>query len=98
MAHRKYLSEDLRSWGCGRSIMSTDPDTPDTRTDRDHPADVATETRDDRPDIELRSVVVEYENRPDRRTIYPAGVSGMERMSSWLTADDSVFADLESTR
>ncbi|WP_135852786.1 DUF7511 domain-containing protein [Halorussus salinus] len=77
--------------------MSTDPDTLDTRTDRDRPADLETEARDDRPDIGLRSVVVEYEERPDRRTVYPAGVSGMERMSSWLTADDDAFVDLDST-
>ena len=77
--------------------MSTDPDTLDTRTDRDHPADLETETRDDRPDIGLRSVVVEYEERPDRRTVYPAGVSDVERMSSWLTADDDAFVDLDST-
>ncbi|UPW00696.1 hypothetical protein M0R88_01005 [Halorussus gelatinilyticus] len=76
--------------------MSTDPDTLDTRTDRDHPANFETDARDGRPDVELRSVVVEYEDRPDRRTVYPAGVSGMERMSSWLTADDDAFVNLES--
>ncbi|WP_128476037.1 DUF7511 domain-containing protein [Halorussus pelagicus] len=78
--------------------MSTDPDTFDTRTAPDHCADFETETRDHRPDIALRSVVVEYEDRPDRRTVYPAGVSEMERMSSWLTADDDAFVDLEATR
>ncbi|UPV74598.1 hypothetical protein M0R89_00670 [Halorussus limi] len=78
--------------------MSTDPHTTDTRTDPDHLADFETAAHDDRPDIALRSVVVEYEGRPDRRTVYPEGVFGTERMTSWLTADDSAFVDLDVAR
>ena len=62
--------------------MSTDPDTLDTRTDAD--SEFQTEPRADRPSIELDSVVVNYDERPDRRTMYPAEASGVERMSSWI--------------
>jgi len=76
--------------------MTTDPDTLDTRTDTDR--DTATEPRADRLFGALDSVVVSYENGPDRRTIYPEGTSGVERMSAWLTADDDGFVPLESFR
>ncbi|WP_135824483.1 DUF7511 domain-containing protein [Halorussus ruber] len=76
--------------------MSTDPDTLDTRTDAD--ADCRTEPRADRPSIELDSVVVNYDDRPDRRTIYPAEASGVERMSAWITADDDGFVDPDAMR
>ncbi|WP_276301707.1 DUF7511 domain-containing protein [Halorussus lipolyticus] len=76
--------------------MSTDPDTLDTPTETDF--DFETEPRADRPSIELDSVVVEYDERPDRRTIYPGEASGTERMSSWLTADDAGFVDLDAMR
>ena len=76
--------------------MTTDPDTLDTRTDADR--DSATEPRAGRPSGALDSVVVSYENGPDRRTIYPEGTSGVERMSAWLTDDDDGFVPLESFR
>ncbi|WP_435174916.1 DUF7511 domain-containing protein [Halorussus sp. AFM4] len=75
--------------------MSTNPD---TRTDPDAPDGRQHEPRLDRPDVELSSVVVDYEDRPDRRTVYPEGLSSVERMSTWLTADDDAFVDLESAR
>jgi hypothetical protein len=46
----------------------------------------------------LASTVVAYEHRPDRRTVYPPGLSGVPRMSTWLTADVDAFVDLESVR
>lgn len=76
--------------------MTTDPDTLDTRTEVDR--DLATEPRADRPSGALDSVVVSYDDRPDRRTIYPEGASGVERMSTWLTANDAGFVALESFR
>lgn len=76
--------------------MSTDPDTLDTRTDTDSSSEP--EPRADRPSRALDSVVVSYENRPDQRTLYPEGTSGVERMSTWLTADDAEFVTLESFR
>jgi hypothetical protein len=76
--------------------MTTDLDTPDSRTDADR--DIETEPRAERLSGELNSVVVSYEDGPDRRTIYPEATSGVERMSMWLTADDTGFVELESFR
>jgi hypothetical protein len=78
--------------------MSTDPDTIETRTNRDQPRKSDRDRRDDPLSFELRSVVVNYEHRPDRRTVYPRGLSSIERMSTWLTADADAFVDLESVR
>lgn len=69
----------------------------------DHPVsgvhpDSGTHPRRDRPQIALRSVVVEYEDGPDRRTMYPDGLDAVERMSTWLTADDPAFVDLDAVR
>lgn len=47
---------------------------------------------------ELRSVAVAYDDRPDRRTVFPPDLSGVERMSVWLTADDRAFVDLGDAR
>ncbi|PSP55044.1 hypothetical protein BRC82_07475 [Halobacteriales archaeon QS_1_67_19] len=69
---------------------------PETQTepvqspDREHESSAASH--------ELRSVVVNYECRPDRRTVYPAGASGIERMSAWLTADANAFVELHAHR
>lgn len=49
-------------------------------------------------DAVLRSVVVNYESGPDRRTVYPAGVPDHERLTRWLSADDDAFVDLAVTR
>jgi hypothetical protein len=76
--------------------MSTDPDTFDTRTESD--ASSESEPCADRPSIELDSVVVNYEDSPDQRTMYPKEASGVDRMSTWLTADDAEFVALESFR
>ncbi|PSP78331.1 hypothetical protein BRC88_11570 [Halobacteriales archaeon QS_4_69_225] len=48
--------------------------------------------------VTLRSSLVRYDDDPDRRTVYPRGLSGVARMSTWLTADDDAFVDLESAR
>lgn len=76
--------------------MSTDPDTLDTRTDAD--ASSESEPCADRPSTELDSVVVSYEDSPDQRTMFPKGASGVDRMSTWLTADEAEFVALESFR
>lgn len=76
--------------------MSTDPDTLDIQTDPD--ADSQTDPDADRPSIELDSVVVNYDDRPDRRTVYPAEASGIERMSAWLTAADAGFVNVDEMR
>lgn len=78
--------------------MSTNPDTLDDRTDTDSAADLDTAPRTDHPLADLRSVVVNYADEPDRRTVYPAGLSSVERMSTWFTADADAFVDLEDAR
>ena len=54
-----------------------------------------TEVPDDR-DVELSMTVVQYSDGPDRCTIYPPGLSGVARMSTWLSADRSLFVDIDS--
>lgn len=49
-------------------------------------------------DYELVSVVVEYDERPDQCTIYPADANEMERMSSWISADTDCYLDLHAVR
>jgi len=50
------------------------------------------------PPIELRHKVTEYPNHPDRCTIYPPGLSGVARMSTWISVDQHVAVDLERMR
>lgn len=46
----------------------------------------------------LHSVVVRYEGRPNRCTLYPRRESCRDRMSAWLTADHDAFVGLEEYR
>lgn len=50
------------------------------------------------PASSLRSVLVEYADRPDRRTICPKDLNGHEVMVTWLTADADGFVDLLERR
>lgn len=54
--------------------------------------------RVDHPASTLRGVLVEYEGRPDRRTICPRSPTRDELVTAWLTADASVFYDLAEIR
>jgi len=56
-----------------------------------------TERSDDR-DIELSMTVVRYSDSPDRCTVYPPGLSGVARMSTWISADRSLCVDVASMR
>lgn len=47
---------------------------------------------------ELRLTIVEYEKRPTKGTIFPPGLTGIERMETWLSADFAAFVDLEAWR
>lgn len=47
---------------------------------------------------ELRLTVVEYEERPDRGTIHPPELVGVERMETWMSANTSVFVALSAWR
>lgn len=46
--------------------------------------------------MQLRSTVVEYEDAPDECTIFPQHVSGMERMTTWISAEEGSYVDLDS--
>jgi hypothetical protein len=48
--------------------------------------------------FELHSVVVNYENAPDRCTIYPRRKSCRERTEEWISANFDVFVDLAAMR
>jgi hypothetical protein len=50
------------------------------------------------PASSLRSVLVEYPDRADRRTICPRGLQRHEVMVTWLTADADAFVDLLARR
>ena len=49
-------------------------------------------------DVELSMTVVRYSDGPDRCTVYPPGLSGVSRMSTWLSADRSLFVNVASMR
>jgi hypothetical protein len=49
-------------------------------------------------DFALHSVVVDYDGRPDRCTIYPRRRSCRDRVASWLSADLDAFVGLEEMR
>lgn len=46
--------------------------------------------------IRLQATVVEYEDGPDECTIYPNGVSEVERMTTWISATEGSYVDLDS--
>lgn len=48
------------------------------------------------PDLQL--AIVEYDESPNRGTIHPPGLMGMERMETWLSVDLSVVIDLSAWR
>ena len=47
---------------------------------------------------DLHSVVVRYEGRPDRCTVYPRRDSCQERTAAWLSADFDAFVPLDAMR
>lgn len=53
------------------------------------------ETEADTDPFELESVVVEYETRTDRCTVYPRERTEEETLTTWLTADVDAFVSLE---
>ena len=50
-----------------------------------------------RPEI-LDSTLVSNSDGPDRRTVFPRGLSSVDRMSTWLTANEAAFVDVEENR
>ena len=78
--------------------MNSNSDIGDDQTAPDQYVASDTDPRVESPSFELRSVVVNYERRPDRRTVYPDGLTDIERMSTWLTAADDAFVNLDEIR
>lgn len=65
----------------------------DSRSDRRHRFGPSrTDSRD------LHAEIVEYPDSPDRVTVYPPGLTGVDRMSTWLSADRSLLVDLDERR
>ncbi len=46
----------------------------------------------------LQAIVEKYEERPDQCTIFPSQTDGVERMSTWITATEGSFVDLQTIR
>jgi hypothetical protein len=46
----------------------------------------------------LESVVVRYEDRADRRTVFPADCPDDQVLTMWLSADADAFVDLGDSR
>jgi hypothetical protein len=55
------------------------------------------DTREGR-EFQLHSVVVSYEEGPDRCTIYPRRRRCSERTTEWLSGDHAAFVDLAESR
>lgn len=71
------------------SPASTSPDWLDARWSRSEPP---------RSEIALQMAVVEYARRPDRCTVYPPGLTSVERMSTWITTDRAIVESLAARR
>jgi hypothetical protein len=71
-------------------MSATDPRVPDTTRTGAH-----TDDRTGR-DFALHSVVVEYEEEPNRCSIYRREDSRIDRTTRWLSADQDAFVDLAS--
>jgi hypothetical protein len=52
----------------------------------------------DGPAERLVSRLVTNADGPDRRTVFPQGLSSVARMSTWLTANEDAFVDIEENR
>lgn len=46
--------------------------------------------------MHLRATIVEYEDAPDECTIFPRDVSDVERMTTWISAEEGSYVDLGS--
>ena len=44
--------------------------------------------------MQLRATIVEYEDAPDECTIFPRDASGVERMTTWISAEEGSYVDL----
>lgn len=70
--------------------MSTNPDSGSQQ-------DQATELREPGKPV-LQARLVRYERQPDELTISPRDVDQSARMTTWISAREGSFLDLESVR
>jgi hypothetical protein len=75
--------------------MDERTDTADSRTGE---SDVDRSPRAASSTPSLLLTVVQYETRPDRGTVHPPGLTGIDRMETWLSADAAAFVDLDTWR
>ena len=75
------------------SSTTTDPNDSRPHDRRSEFAD--TDGTTDTHSFDLESVVVEYETRTDRCTVYPRERTEEETLTTWLTADVNAFVSLE---
>ncbi len=54
--------------------------------------------RNEPDDPSTQSTVVEYDDAPNECTIFLSGVSRTERMTTWITAKEGSYVDLQSAR
>jgi hypothetical protein len=64
----------------------------------DPPAAATSESDSRRTVPELRLSIAERDDGADRGTVHPRGLTGMERMETWLSVDLSVVVDLAAWR
>ncbi|WP_435182810.1 DUF7511 domain-containing protein [Halobellus sp. EA9] len=76
--------------------MSDPSGPPESRSSAPHAEHSAVRTPDGR--FELRCVVVRYERRPDRCTVYPRRESCCEHVDAWFSADADAFVPLDEMR
>lgn len=61
-------------------------------------ADRPSPTTSDGSTPDLRLAIVEYENEPDRGTIHPPHVTGVDRMETWISVDMELVVDVSAWR
>ncbi|ELY82645.1 DUF7511 domain-containing protein [Natrinema gari] len=59
---------------------------------------LATATQYSTDETDLESIVVRYEDRPDRWTITPRECPESDRMTTWLSVDAQAIVDLDDVR
>lgn len=59
----------------------------------DPPSSVREETA-----LELQLAVAKHDGSPNRGTIYPQGLTGIERMETWISADMTAVIELSAWR
>lgn len=82
-----------------RATAERDADRSASGTDRRSAgADRASPATGDGSAPDLRLAIVEYENGPDRGTIHPPHVTGVDRMETWMSVDVDVVVDCSAWR